>query len=322
MTDNAKELLALAELRTANETRQREWDTLGQLTLAYRGNELAGEVGEACNVIKKLERERLGIAGSRDSTAHLAEELADVIICTDLIAMQAGIDLDAAVVAKFNASSEKVGLRTRLSAPPSEAERQPLYTTPQPAAGRNEVIEVCIRELEYCRDHGHEPDITTIKKLKALRREAPAPAEGKPQDTQFAQAWVLNEVLCEIIENGVTESREIATRVVCHPRIKFARPDTAEAPSPPADRRERVKELEAGPPLLDARSITELDELVRSLEARALRAEQQRDEAYERAAALEQRLADQRVISNYSREQAIAAESRVKALLAESEAKS
>jgi NTP pyrophosphatase (non-canonical NTP hydrolase) len=115
MTDD-NERLRLADLRSANIARQKEWDAGNQLSLAYRGNELAGEVGEACNVIKKLERERLGIAGSRDTVAHLAEELADVIICTDLIAMQAGIDLDAAVVAKFNASSEKVGLKTRLTA--------------------------------------------------------------------------------------------------------------------------------------------------------------------------------------------------------------
>ena len=103
-------------LRAANNARQKEWDAGNQITLSYRGNELAGEVGEACNVIKKLERERLGIAGSRDTKAHLAEELADVIICVDLIAMAEGIDMDAAVRAKFNATSEKVGLRTRLVA--------------------------------------------------------------------------------------------------------------------------------------------------------------------------------------------------------------
>lgn len=102
-------------LRSANEARQQEWDTGNQLTLAYRGNELAGEVGEACNVIKKLERERMGIAGSRDTLEHLAEELADVVICTDLIAMQVGIDLDEAVRRKFNATSEKVGLKTRIA---------------------------------------------------------------------------------------------------------------------------------------------------------------------------------------------------------------
>lgn len=104
-----------ATLRGANEARQREWDTDNAITLVYRGNELAGEVGEACNVIKKLERERLGIKGSRDTVEHLAEELADVVICTDLIAMTAGIDLDAAVARKFNATSEKVGLKTRMT---------------------------------------------------------------------------------------------------------------------------------------------------------------------------------------------------------------
>jgi NTP pyrophosphatase (non-canonical NTP hydrolase) len=102
-------------LRAANLARQAEWDTDGQITLSYRGNELAGEVGEACNLIKKLERERMGIAGSRASVADLAEELADVIICADLIAMQLGIDLDKAVAEKFNKTSETVGLRTRLA---------------------------------------------------------------------------------------------------------------------------------------------------------------------------------------------------------------
>jgi NTP pyrophosphatase (non-canonical NTP hydrolase) len=104
-------------LRSANTARQAEWDWGNQLTAAYRGNELAGEVGEACNIIKKLERERLGIRGSRASVDHLAEELADVVICVDLIAMHFGIDLDQAVARKFNATSEKVGLRTRMVAP-------------------------------------------------------------------------------------------------------------------------------------------------------------------------------------------------------------
>ncbi|MBY3543700.1 nucleotide pyrophosphohydrolase [Rhizobium laguerreae] len=104
------------DLRQANVARQKEWDGDNQIDLAYRGTELAGEVGEACNVIKKLERERRGIAGSRDTVEHLAEELADIIICVDLVAMQAGIDMKAATAAKFNATSEKVGLSTRLVA--------------------------------------------------------------------------------------------------------------------------------------------------------------------------------------------------------------
>ena len=102
------------KLRDANRTRQAEWDQDNQITLTYRGNELAGEVGEACNVLKKLERERLGIRGSRATVDQLADELADVVICADLIAMDLGIDLDAAVARKFNTTSEKVGLKTRL----------------------------------------------------------------------------------------------------------------------------------------------------------------------------------------------------------------
>lgn len=102
-------------LRPANIARQNEWDQDNQITAAYRGNELAGEVGEACNLIKKLERERLGIRGSRATVEELADELADVVICVDLIAMHYGIDLEAAIVRKFNATSEKVGLATRLA---------------------------------------------------------------------------------------------------------------------------------------------------------------------------------------------------------------
>lgn len=113
----------LSDLRAANVARQAEWCPEQVPDLSFRGNELAGEVGEACNVIKKLERERQGWAGSRATLEQLSDELADVIICTDLVAMAAGVDLDAALVRKFNATSEKVGLATRLQPnrpPPAE----------------------------------------------------------------------------------------------------------------------------------------------------------------------------------------------------------
>ena len=109
-------------LRSANIARQLEWDQGNQISASYRGNELAGEVGEACNVIKKLERERMGILGSRATVAELANELADVMICADLIAAHYGIDLEAAVQRKFNATSEKVGLSTRLLLPTNGGE--------------------------------------------------------------------------------------------------------------------------------------------------------------------------------------------------------
>ncbi len=102
------------ELRHANKTRQKEWDQDSKIDLAYRAMELGGECGEALNECKKLERERRGVAGSRTTIAKLAEELADVIICVDLIAGAENIDLWAAVREKFNSTSEKVRLKTRL----------------------------------------------------------------------------------------------------------------------------------------------------------------------------------------------------------------
>ncbi len=108
-------VLTYTTLREANVARQAAWCPDQLPDLSFRGNELGGEVGEALNVIKKLERERHGWRGSRDTVDHLAEELADVVICTDLVAITAGIDLDAAVRSKFNATSEKVGLPHRLA---------------------------------------------------------------------------------------------------------------------------------------------------------------------------------------------------------------
>jgi len=78
-------------LRDANQARQAEWDPTGKVDLPWRINELAGEVGEVCNLLKKVHRERLGIKGSRASMSQVAEELADVMICIDLTAITAGL---------------------------------------------------------------------------------------------------------------------------------------------------------------------------------------------------------------------------------------
>lgn len=78
-------------LRDANIARQEEWDKDGHAKdWSWRCNELAGEAGEVCNILKKLHRERLGVPGSRATKDQLAEELADVIICVDLCAMHMG----------------------------------------------------------------------------------------------------------------------------------------------------------------------------------------------------------------------------------------
>lgn len=107
--------MKLNQLRTANIERDIEWCNGEEpLSICFRATELAGEVGEACNIIKKIERERLGLVGTRASMEELADELADVIICTDLIAMDLGVDLGEAIRNKFNKTSEKYNLKTKI----------------------------------------------------------------------------------------------------------------------------------------------------------------------------------------------------------------
>lgn len=106
--------LTLGALQRAHIARQEEWCPDQKPDLSFRGNEMAGEVGEACNVIKKLERERHGWRGSRATKEQLAEELADVIYTAVLVAITAGIDIEPAVIAKFDSTSEKNGLTSRL----------------------------------------------------------------------------------------------------------------------------------------------------------------------------------------------------------------
>lgn len=107
MTEFADMTVAFYDtLAEANKARDELWDPEHKITPLFRATEFAGEAGEICNVIKKLEREKMGLRGSRDTIEHLASELADGMICLSLIAMQYGIDLDDAVANKFNATSE------------------------------------------------------------------------------------------------------------------------------------------------------------------------------------------------------------------------
>jgi NTP pyrophosphatase (non-canonical NTP hydrolase) len=90
-------------LRDANRARHAEWFKDKPVSLLFRATELAGEVGELCNCIKKLERERLGVKGTRATLEQVADEIADVVVSADLLAMQFGISIAEAVERKFNA---------------------------------------------------------------------------------------------------------------------------------------------------------------------------------------------------------------------------
>ncbi len=72
-----------------------------------------GELGEAANIAKKLNRVRDGIPGNKETEpelrAALKDEIADVFIYLDLLAQSQGFDLEAAVRRKFNRTSQKLG---------------------------------------------------------------------------------------------------------------------------------------------------------------------------------------------------------------------
>lgn len=72
-----------------------------------------GELGEAANVVKKLNRERDGIPGNSTSKvalrAALRLEIADTFVYLDLMAQAAGITLEEAVREAFNAKSDQIG---------------------------------------------------------------------------------------------------------------------------------------------------------------------------------------------------------------------
>ena len=101
----------LKTLRKFATLRAKEWGTT-VTDASFRGNELAGEAGEVCNEIKKLERHRLGLVGGKTDLTGLQEELGDLVICAELIAQHYDIDLEEAIKDKFNKTSKKYGLKT------------------------------------------------------------------------------------------------------------------------------------------------------------------------------------------------------------------
>lgn len=127
---------SIYDLRRANAARQAEWPGGEHVDLAFRGLEHNGEVGEfsdsvvallldlnrgamrMSNVLKKitrLDRDISGTSEGRDQLIHaVMEEAGDTLITLDLVMMELGLDLGQSTKGKFNATSAKHGLKTRL----------------------------------------------------------------------------------------------------------------------------------------------------------------------------------------------------------------
>ena len=76
-------------------------------------NAVCGELGEAANLIKKIERGDYTLDEKRE---ELGKELADVLTYLDILAFRAGVDLGQATMDKFNEVSIRVGSTVRLAA--------------------------------------------------------------------------------------------------------------------------------------------------------------------------------------------------------------
>lgn len=74
---------------------------------------VTGELGEAANIVKKLNRVRDGIPGNDKSESELksmlADEIADTFIYLDLLAQRCGLKTSEIVLRKFEKTSKKIG---------------------------------------------------------------------------------------------------------------------------------------------------------------------------------------------------------------------
>ena len=96
--------LDLEELRQANLKRSEEtFHSIDSWSLTDWACAAAGEMGEACNLIKKRRR------GEDINTEDIADEIADTLIYLDLLSSRLGEELSVAVRRKFNVVSERTG---------------------------------------------------------------------------------------------------------------------------------------------------------------------------------------------------------------------
>lgn len=119
-------MLTFDQLAAANFSRCQRWHKNGlqDWSVTDWSNAVAGELGEACNAIKKLRRIEDGLANISEpgreltergaAVAEIGKEIADTLIYLDLLAQRLNINLGAVVRDKFNATSEKYEFPERI----------------------------------------------------------------------------------------------------------------------------------------------------------------------------------------------------------------
>ncbi len=93
---------------------------LDEWTVSEWACAMAGEAGEVCNAVKKLNRierdvqQNAGPQTREEAVAAIAKEIGDTYLYLDLLAQRLGIDISEAIRATFNRVSEREGFPQRL----------------------------------------------------------------------------------------------------------------------------------------------------------------------------------------------------------------
>lgn len=115
-------------IREMNKERSKDWHRDSKpWTVADWSNAAAGEMGEVCNKVKKLRRIETGMTVQRSQSAdpdvirgQIGEEVADTFLYLDLLCAHLGIDMELAILHKFNRVSVEQGFPQRLFIDPSQ----------------------------------------------------------------------------------------------------------------------------------------------------------------------------------------------------------
>ena len=106
----------LRQVKAANRIRCSQFGkhtNIEDWSLTDWGCATAGEVGELCNVLKKIHRGDFTVEEANEQEL-IADEVADVVIYLDMLCQKAGIDLETAIVNKFNKKSEQIGSELKI----------------------------------------------------------------------------------------------------------------------------------------------------------------------------------------------------------------
>ena len=113
---SASQELTFAEFSRINRQRCESKDGFNHLLSSWSRSDwftaVLGELGEAANIAKKLNRTRDGIPGNKASKEELAvklrQELGDTFVYLDLLAQACGISIGDAAVEVFNVKSQEL----------------------------------------------------------------------------------------------------------------------------------------------------------------------------------------------------------------------